>query len=411
MFDIFSPLTYGRNMAVLRQRTKILHVFDIFSPLGGGTASVIYIMAQAQAKRGDDVAIYTTDDKFDQDYASSLKGVRVYPFHCWTKWANFFLAPGVTAEAKRGLTSFDAIHFHCLRSFQNIVVSHYARKYGIPYIIDAHGSAARFVGKKDLMPAMKWLFDMAFGRKILLGAAKVIAANQSQAKEYVDLGAGESKVVFMPSLRDTDQFSRLPERGYFRQRFHIAEPHIILFLGRIHWVKGLDFLVRSFHDLTRRRSDVMLAIVGPDDGFKHSIDKIIKELNLTNKVLFTGFLGGQEKLAALVDADVLVQTSRYEADAWVSFEALACGTPVIVSKNTGAGEVIAQTDTGYLVEFGNTAELVGIICRVLEDPTDAIAKVKKARDFLEASSSSQLLEGYEKLYASCSEESKKKVRS
>ncbi|MCK4698087.1 MAG: glycosyltransferase, partial [Dehalococcoidia bacterium] len=80
---------------------RILHVFDFFSPHGGGTVDVLYKLSKALAQRGHEVTIYTSDYKLDQEYVTSLPEVNVRPFRCWSSLANFYLIPGMVMETKR----------------------------------------------------------------------------------------------------------------------------------------------------------------------------------------------------------------------------------------------------------------------------------------------------------------------
>ena len=145
-----------------------------------------------------------------------------------------------------------------------------------------------------------------------------------------------------------------------------------------------------------------MVIVGSDDGYKSTLDKLIDELNLSEKVLFTGFLGGEEKLSALVDADVMAQTSIYEQGTGVPFEAILCNTPIIVSKNTSASVNVSKIDAGYLVEYGNTQELRDTIQHILDNPAEAKGKVEKGQEYIKANLSLEKeIEKYESLYANC----------
>jgi glycosyltransferase involved in cell wall biosynthesis len=376
-------------------RMKILHLLDIFSPYGGGTTVLLSQLLRALAQRGHDVTLYTTDFRLDRDYIDSQQGVRVYPFHSWLNLAGLILTPSIVREAQRTLGHFDIIHLHGCRSFQNIVIHHYAKKYGIPYIVSAHGSTLR-IGKARL----KWLFDVIFGYRILRDASKVLAGCETEVKEYEKMGVNQDRIVLMPLLYDTEEFSKLPPFGQFRHKFGIKEKHIILFLGRMHWIKGLDFLVESFYELARYRSDVILVIVGPDDGYKSTLERLIDKLNLSDRVLFTGYLGGEEKLSALVDADMLVQTSIYERGPGSPFEAVMCGTPIIITQNTGAGEIVSGIDAGYLVEYGDTNELSNLMQQILNDPTEANIKTQKAKQYIIRNLSwQQKTKEYEAVYA------------
>lgn len=292
---------------------------------------LIYKLARAQSQLGHDVSVYAGDFRFDAAYAKSLHGVRVRVFRSWLNFG-FYIMPGLISEARRELRGFDIIHLHCYRSFQNVVLCHYANRFAVPYVMDSHGSLPKFIRKKRI----KSLFDLIVGRRLLRDAARCIGETELGVNEYLQEGVDKKKIVLISPPFPVEEFFNLPPLGCFREKFKIAEKHIVMFLGRIHWIKGIDFLVESFGELLKQRDDVLLVIVGPDDGYRAPLEKLIEDLGLLNKVLFAGFLSGEEKLAALVDADVVVQTSRYEQGAWAPFEAVLCGTPIIVSDNSGA---------------------------------------------------------------------------
>ena len=380
---------------------KILQAVDSFSvPHGGGTVDLIYKLSRALAQRGHGVVIYTGDFELDQEYIDSLPDVKVHLFHSWLNLSRVHLMPSIVMEVQRKLKEFDIIHLHCLRSFQNAVIHHYAKKYGIPYIVDAHGSTPRMAGeRRGFKWLFRWLFDIIFGYRILRDASKVIAQTEVGVNEYKKLGVNKDKIVLISPPFDIKEFSQLPSPGLFRQKYNVKEKRLVLFLGRIHWIKGLDFLVESFSELAKSRSDVILVIVGPDDGYKSTLDKLTEDLDLSDRVLFTGFLGGEEKLSALVDADLLVQTSVYEQGAWAPFEAILCNTPIIVSSNSGAGEDVKRIDAGYLVEYGNKNELRDMMQYVLDNPAEAAGKTQKAREYVKANLSLEKgIEKYEELY-------------
>jgi len=380
---------------------KILQVFDWFSLAhGGGTVDILYRLSRALMQRGHEVVIYTSDFELDQEYIDSLRGVKVYPFHSWLNLPGVHLTPGMVGEVRRRLKDFDVIHLHCFRSFQNIVIHHYARRYGVPYVVDAHGSTPRMAGeRRGFKWMLKWLFDVIFGYKLSRDASRVIAQTEVGVSEYKELGVNKGKIILISPPFDIKEFSQLPSPGLFRQKYNVKEKRIVLFLGRIHWIKGLDFLIESFSELAQSKSDAILVIVGPDDGYKSTLDKLIEDLDLSDRVLFTGFLGGEEKLSALVDADLLVQTSVYEQGAWAPFEAILCNTPIIVSSNSGAGEDVKRIDAGYLVEYDNKNELRDVMQYVLDNPSEAQKKTQKAKEYIKSTLSlDKGIEKYEELY-------------
>ena len=122
----------------------------------------------------------------------------------------------------------------------------------------------------------------------------------------------------------------------------------MLFLGRLSFIKGLDLLVEAFAQIN---SDARLVIAGPDDGdgCLERIRSLIADLKIEERVILPGPLFGKEKLEALVDADLFVLPSRHESFGNAAAEAIACGTPVLVTSECGiaplvdgrAGEVVA----------------------------------------------------------------------
>lgn len=388
---------------------KILQMFDQFNPVvGKGTVILLHGLCKALVERGHQVTLYTSNFKLDPKYTDSIPEVKIHAFHCISRFAGFYIMPDMVREAREGLGEFDVIHTHCFRSFQNIVMHHYARKYSIPYIVDTHGSLPRRTyERRGLKWLLKWLFDIAFGNMILQDAHKVVAETQLGVREYQEAGVSEDRIQLITPPFDTRQFEQLPPHGQFREKYGL-DGKIVLFLGRINKIKGLDFLVRSFGKLAEVRSDTRLVIVGNDEGYKATLDKLIDRLGLTDKIVFTGFLSGVDKLSALVDADVVVQTSIYEQGAWAPFEAVLCNTPIIVSNNSGAGEDVKKFDAGYLVEYGNEGDLKDKIQYVFDNPSEAQSKTRKAKDYIETNLSlAKGIEKYEKLYEEARERRKK----
>ncbi len=375
---------------------KILEVTNLFAPVHGGVAEAVFQLCKQLVKRGHDVTLYTSDYKLTQEYIAQIPEVKVRAFKTWLALSNLHVTPGIIG-AKKEIRHFDVIHVNNYRTFQNIVICHYAKQYGVPYVLQSHGGVMPVLQKKGL----KAVYDKVVGYKILQNASKVIAGNATEVGEYKKMGVSEDRVIIIPPFYNTEEFSNLPPPGQFREKYGIKEKHIILFLGRIHQIKGIDFLIDAFHQLSRQREDVKLAIVGPDGGYKATLDEQIARLGLGQKVLFTGLLGGVDKVAALEDAAMLVQTSIYERGPGSPFEAILCGTPIIITKNTGAGEMVGRLDAGYLVEYGNIPDLAGLMQKVLDDPAEIMAKTKKARQYIIDNLSWQKgVEQFERLYQS-----------
>lgn len=385
---------------------KILQVISSFPPAYsyGGPARVAYEISKELVKRGHEVTVYTTDvydacSRFKYDNNPMwMDGIEVYYFkNVSNKLAqrkNLATAPMMAFALNKNVEKFDVIHLHEYRSFQAIFVSHYAKKYNIPCILQVHGAVQPIFQRQGL----KKIFDLFFGYKILRDASKVIALTETEAEQYKKMGVDEDEIEIVPNGIDLSEYNDLPERGEFRKKYGIkGEEKIILYLGRIHEIKGIDLLVEAFADLVKELDNIKLVIVGQDDGFLSTLKRQIEDLNLGDKILLTGPLYEQDKLKAYVDADVYVLPSVYETFPVTVLEACACGTPVIVTDRCGIADIV-DGRIGYVVEYDKD-QLRGAIIKVLSDEGLRKRFGEKGRKLIEEKFTwEKIIEQSEKIY-------------
>ena len=337
---------------------KILHVINFFKPSweSGGPARVAYGFSKKLIARGHEVTVYTTDgfkSKLDveKNKPVDVDGIKTYYFKNLSSYLVRrmilpipFYSPII---AKREIKNFDIIHIHEYGTLLSVIVHHYAKKHGIPYIFQAHGSLPNINEKMSL----KKLYNIFYGYKILKNASKVIALTKTEVKQYKKIGVDENKIEIVPNGIDFSEYSKLPNKGKFREKYSIRDDEkMILYLGRIHQIKGIDLLVEAFADLTKELDTVRLVVVGPDDGYLSTLKKQINDLGVSDKILFTGPLyNKRDKLEAYVDADVYVLSSIYETFPVTVLEAWACGVPVIVTDKCSIANIIDKV--GCVVEF------------------------------------------------------------
>lgn len=337
----------------------------------GGPARVVYDISKELVKRGHEVTVYTTDVlnkssryKFESN-PIWLDGIEVYYYgnvsNHFAANCGITCAPEMLLAFKNNLKNFDVVHCHEYRAFEAVLLHHYAKKYKVPYILQAHGAALPMFQKQKL----KNMFDFCFGFNLLNDASKLIALTKVEAEQYHTMGVNENKIEVVPNGIDLVGYNNLPEKGAFRTKYGIkSNQRIVLYLGRIHKIKGINLLVEAFSELTSRMGEIKLVIAGPDSGFLSTLKAQIDDLNIEDNVLFTGPLYDTDKLEAYVDADVYVLPSLYEAFSVTVLEACACGTPVIVTDRCGISDTI--TKVGYVVEF-DKEQLQNALFEILSD--------------------------------------------
>jgi glycosyltransferase involved in cell wall biosynthesis len=385
---------------------KILQVIPYFVPAWayGGPVPVAYQISKELVKRGHEVVVYTTDtlDQKARQKTGYLEteGIKIYYFRNISNslaWKRFFLSPGIMPRISKEIKTFDVIHLHEFRTFHNIAVHHYAKKYSIPYVLHAHGSVATYFQKGTL----KRIFDRLWGYKILRDATKVIAVTPMEAEQYKSMGVSERRIEIVPNGIDLAEFDDLPQRGGFRKKYDLDyNQKMILYLGRIHKIKGLDVLAKAFADLSKELNNVKLVIAGPDDGYLPALKQLIKKLQIEEKVLLPGPLYGEEKLKAYVDADVYVLPSIYETFPVGVLESCACGTPVIVTDRCGIADVI-DGQAGLVVPYDKD-QLSSAILRMIGDEKARCEFAKRGKSLVgEQFTWEKIAKQLESIYESC----------
>lgn len=140
-----------------------------------------------------------------------------------------------------------------------------------------------------------------------------------------------------------------------KNKFYTLHPELnkrpyIIFLSRLHYKKGLDYLAEAFVLFCRHNQDIDLVVAGPDGGAQTEFEEIINKNGLSERVFVPGPIYGEEKFAALLDAFCFCLPSRQEGFSMAITEALACSTPVVISNDCHFPEV-EQANAGYVTNL------------------------------------------------------------
>ncbi|HGE71936.1 TPA: glycosyltransferase [Candidatus Poribacteria bacterium] len=391
-------------------KLKILQIVYAFYPpySESGNSRVASEISKALALRGHDVTVYTTnvlsrDKMFNlKKQVCNIHNVKVH--YCKNILYKpylpipLFFSKDLLSKIKDSLMKYDIVHIHEYRFYTSPLIYFYAKRFRIPYIVQAHGELPRIGPKRSL----KWLFDVLFGYKLLRDASKVIALSRFEAEQYKSMGVPEEKIAIIPNGIDLSEYANLPPKGAFKRKFGIPEEKkVILYLGRIHKIKGIDFLIKAYTHLINDRhcKDALLVIAGPDDGYLKEAKSLTSALSISKHVLFTGPLYGRDKLEAYVDSDVVVLPSRYETFPMAVLEAYACGKPVIASKVGGLEDLIINGETGLLFEAGNIKRLTRSIFNLINSNNMAKEMGLKSKTFVrENFTIEKVVERLEKIY-------------
>lgn len=256
------------------------------------------------------------------------------------------------------LSDFNLVHAHIVfpAGLIALIPKFIRRK---PLIITVHGGLIHSLPKRS--PMLK-----AMVRVILRNADHVVVVSDGLKRSLLELcGVAEAKIDVINMGIDTNIFKPLPKARIRTKLGLPKEVVIILFVGSLRPVKGLDCLISALSLLKTDRS-VHLYIIGQGEEEEPLRDKT-GTLGLGGMVSFIGSKSQPDVAEWLAAADIFVMPSLAEGFGLAALEALHCGTPVIASKVGGIPEFVANGKNGFLVDPGNPAELADRLALLIND--------------------------------------------
>jgi glycosyltransferase involved in cell wall biosynthesis len=203
-------------------------------------------------------------------------------------------------------------------------------------------------------------------------AWKVICCSNYMASHVrLAFGVPKEKLIMIPNGVNPQEYAnkKTINLSRFRGRFALPKEKVVLFVGRLVYEKGIHVLVNSLPKVLER-INAKIIVVG--DGYmKEQLSGLVERLGLAPKVFFTGFLDDETLKNLQICADVCVVPSLFEPFGIVALEAMAAGTPVVVSDTGGLSEIVEHDITGVKVYPDNPDSLAWGITRVLLDKKHA----------------------------------------
>jgi glycosyltransferase involved in cell wall biosynthesis len=332
-----------------------------------------------------EVTVWTTD-AFDvrrrcEERPAIVDGIQVYSFSNLSNRLAYhlqlYLPRGLWAHAHAHVREFDLVHLHAHRHLLNAIAAAAARRAGVPYVLTGHGTVPAI--ERRLL-VKRWV-DALGARALLERAAFCIAVSPAEVAQMRTAGVAPERIRVIPNGIRLDAFRVLPARGHFRAAHGLGDAPVVLFLGKITPRKGVDVLIRA---LAKLPSAVQLVIAGNLMMSGEPLRRLTSKLALGEQVHFVGHLDDEEKLAAYRDADVVAYPSVHEIFGLVPFEALMCGTPVVVCNDSGCGEVMKAAGGGLLVPYGDPEALADALTTLLNDAALRAECVSRARQYIQS---------------------------
>jgi glycosyltransferase involved in cell wall biosynthesis len=361
---------------------RILNVTQTYFPFleFGGPPVKVRSLSQQLVKRGHHVTVLTADwglrsrasaaavasrvDRTESGWRLEEGGVEAIYMPSLLYYRAVSWNPRIATFCRAQLRTFDIVHIFGLYDFLGPVVAEACRRSGIPYIVEPIGMFVPIVRSFLL----KRMYHLALGQRMLRGSRKIIATSPQEVAELAASGLPAEKIQVRRNGVEVPE--TLPKRGKFRAAVGIPEhAKVILYLGRLSEKKSPEVLLQAFASLCEGEPDAEMCLVfaGPDEGaMKKRLQRMAGELGISAHVQILGPAYGEQKWNAYKDADVFVLPSQNENFGNTAGEAVAAGTPVVVTDQCGIAPLLG--DIAGLVVAHDKAALAQALARVLWEP-------------------------------------------
>jgi glycosyltransferase involved in cell wall biosynthesis len=334
---------------------RVLKVTQSYFPFveRGGPAVKVRSLARGLARRGHSVSVLTSDlgieglsnpalaiARMNKGWRYHEDGVETRYLDSWGGYRSLTWNPGTFEFCRRELASFDIVHIYGTYDLLGPIVAAACGRKGIPYVIEPMGMFRPMV--RNL--ALKRAYRRLFGESVARGAARLVATSVQEEKELIEEGIPPPKISVRRNGIELSQLSGAA--GGFRREYGISQAvFLVLFLGRIVEKKSPDLLIDAFarwRSETHGGQDAALIFAGPFEipSYRRKLEARVRRLGLSSLVRFIGPLYDECKWSALTDADIFVLPSQHENFGNAAAEAVACGTPVVVTDRCGIAPLI-----------------------------------------------------------------------
>jgi glycosyltransferase involved in cell wall biosynthesis len=342
---------------------RLLLAIPYFAPAYafGGSVTVAETMVSDILAAGHQVTVATTDvlderGRVPRGLPPQPPGADVIRFPN----VSHRLAAGINAYAPRGLHrwlgerigSFDVVLLHDVYSAISVLTARAAHRAGVPYVMQPLGTLSP--APERGRPLVKRAFLKLWGAETVRSASALFHVGEHEADDFLAAGGSSERLIQMPLPLE------LPAGG---DAGTAADP-TVAFVGRLHPIKRIDVLIRAFSIVWHKVPRAHLDVVGPGDRYRQQLQALAGQLDIAEAVSFHGFVDNDEKLRVLRRAHVSALLSRSEGLPIAPLEAMACGTPVVLSRGCHLDE--ANGVAGLVVEDGPDAAAAALVQVLLD---------------------------------------------
>ena len=334
----------------------------------GGPIISIARLAEHLVRRGHKVVVFTSNSNLDEDLDVPINqpvmvdGVEVWYFQYrdpikkyfpfipyFSQTAGYFYLPELKRILAQRIREFDIVHTHVPLVYPTYAVAKKAIKHGIPVIYHQRGTfSPAYLRYRSLK---KRIYISLFEKPIMKNAALLVALTRAEVDSYRGLGVNTPCCIIPNGVDVSDYLQKYRGELYLNAKDVITPDNfVILFLARLHVIKGADFLIDVFLQVFKYYPKARLVMAGPDQqNLKETLLSKVKAAGALSRVFMPGMVTGKLKRDLLARSDLFCQPSLAEGFSVGILEAMASATPVMATPQCNFPE-IESASAGWVVE-------------------------------------------------------------
>lgn len=339
-----------------------------FYPAIGGVENHIKNLSRELIKMGHEIVIICSNRNFKGEKIEkkheNIQGINIFRYNKFKEIHKLLKKLKV-----------DIVHIHLYRSTHTPFLFREAKKAKLPIIHTPH---CIYPPKSFVDLLKKKIYDFLFSSLIINSSSVIINLTKQDQMDMMKLGMKKEKSIIIPNSIIIPPETK-KETNVFK-KYKLAENYI-LYVGRIDWNKGIDkliYVVKKVQELDSRC--IELAIVGEDISEKKKLLKLIKKLNLEEKVKFLGFVPSNDLISLYKYATCFILLSAYEGLPTVVLEAMFHSTVTIATAEGGTKFVIENGVDGFLVDKEDINNIAEIIIKLVKNRQEGVEIGKRAKE-------------------------------